>query len=129
MITPIDKDEVKTTAERGPTVGRKPANAGVSAHLISPPSRILTEAARLRTETSYKAGSGRRVSTTPRSRSHARLLTGELRLVVNQEKSHVVTSVELEFLSFAFVKSRATINVTTKCHPQVQAAHSRDHWP
>lgn len=31
--------------------------------------RILTSAARLRTETSYKAGSGRRVSTTSRSRS------------------------------------------------------------
>ena len=31
--------------------------------------RILFKAARLRTETSYKAGSGRRVSTTSRSRS------------------------------------------------------------
>ena len=31
--------------------------------------RILTKAARLRTETSYKAGSGRRVSTTSQSRS------------------------------------------------------------
>ena len=31
--------------------------------------RILTKAARLRTETSYKAGSGRRVTTTSRSRS------------------------------------------------------------
>ena len=33
--------------------------------------RILTEAARLRTETSYKAGSTRRVSTTSQSRSQA----------------------------------------------------------
>jgi RNA-directed DNA polymerase len=46
--------------------------------------------------------------------SVTRYLTGELHLVVNQEKSRVVTSVEFEFLSFAFVKSRATINVATK---------------
>jgi RNA-directed DNA polymerase len=46
--------------------------------------------------------------------SVTRYLTGELRLVVNQEKSRVVTSEESEFLSFAFVKSRTTINVTTK---------------
>ena len=41
-------------------------------------------------------------------------LTDRLRLVVNQEKSHVVASVEFEFLGFAFVKSRATINVAAK---------------
>ena len=41
-------------------------------------------------------------------------LTGTLHLVVNQEKSRVVTSEEFEFLSFAFVKSRATINVAMK---------------
>ena len=37
----------------------------------SPPGHILVKAARLRTETSYKAGSTRRVSTTSRSRSQS----------------------------------------------------------
>ena len=46
--------------------------------------------------------------------SVSRYLTDQLRLVVNQEKSRVVTSTEFEFLGFAFVKSRATINVATK---------------
>ena len=46
--------------------------------------------------------------------SVSRYLTDELRLVVNQEKSHVVASEEFEFLGFAFVKSRATINVAAK---------------
>jgi RNA-directed DNA polymerase len=46
--------------------------------------------------------------------SVTRYLTGELRLVVNQEKSRVVMSEEFEFLGFAFVKSRATINVAAK---------------
>ena len=41
--------------------------------------RILTSAARLRTETSYKAGSGRRVSPTSRSRSQTPVqVNGEL---------------------------------------------------
>ena len=41
--------------------------------------RILTKAARLRTETSYKAGSTRRVSTTSRSRSQSVVqVNGEL---------------------------------------------------
>jgi RNA-directed DNA polymerase len=34
--------------------------------------------------------------------------------VVNQEKSRVVASAAFEFLGFAFVKSRAAINVATK---------------
>jgi len=46
--------------------------------------------------------------------SVTRYLTDKLRLVVNQEKSRVVTSEEFEFLGFAFPKSRATINVSTK---------------
>ena len=46
--------------------------------------------------------------------SVTRYLTDKLRLVVNQEKSRVVTSEEFEYLSFAFVKSRATINVAAK---------------
>ena len=47
--------------------------------------------------------------------SVTRFLTDKLRLVVNQEKSRVVVaSEEFEFLGFAFRKSRATINVSTK---------------
>ena len=46
--------------------------------------------------------------------SVTRYLTDKLRLVVNQEKSRVVASEEFEFLGFAFHKSRATINVSTK---------------
>ena len=46
--------------------------------------------------------------------SVSRYLTDELRLVVNQEKSRVVASAEFEFLGFAFVKSRATVNVAAK---------------
>ena len=41
-------------------------------------------------------------------------LTKTLRLVVNKEKSRVVTSDEFEYLGFIFVKSRATINVSPK---------------
>jgi len=46
--------------------------------------------------------------------SVSRYLTNTLRLVVNQEKSRVVTSDEFEYLGFVFVKSRSTINVSPK---------------
>lgn len=46
--------------------------------------------------------------------SVSRYVTGTLHLVVNQEKSHVISSQEFEYLGFAFVKSRATINVAAK---------------
>lgn len=46
--------------------------------------------------------------------SVSRYLTDILRLVVNQEKSRVVASATFEFLGFAFVKSRATVNVAAK---------------
>ena len=46
--------------------------------------------------------------------SVSRYLTDELRLVVNHQKSRVVTSEEFEYLGFAFVKSRSTINVAAK---------------
>ena len=44
----------------------------------------------------------------------SRYLINTLRLVVNQEKSHVVASTEFEFLGFTFAKSRASINVAAK---------------
>ena len=58
------------------------------------------------------AKSARAASRIMTSVSH--YLTKTLRLVVNEEKSRVVLSTEFEFLGFAFVKSRATINVSPK---------------
>ncbi|MCA9166037.1 MAG: group II intron reverse transcriptase/maturase [Planctomycetales bacterium] len=46
--------------------------------------------------------------------SITRFLTSELRLVVNQEKSRIVASDEVEYLGFAFRGSRATIQVANK---------------
>jgi len=46
--------------------------------------------------------------------SVTQFLTDRLRLVVNQEKSRVVACEEFEFLGFAFRKTRATINVSSK---------------
>ena len=43
-----------------------------------------------------------------------RYLTSKLHLVVNLEKSRLVTTEELEYLGFRFVGSRATINVSQK---------------
>lgn len=43
-----------------------------------------------------------------------RYLTEQLRLVVNQEKSHVVSHEQFEFLGFSFPKSRGNINVAPK---------------
>jgi RNA-directed DNA polymerase len=43
-----------------------------------------------------------------------RYLTTKLHLVVNLEKSRIVTTEELEYLGFCFVGSRATINVSKK---------------
>ena len=46
--------------------------------------------------------------------SVAHHLTRKLHLVVNLEKSRIVTAEELEYLGFRFVGSRATINVSPK---------------
>jgi RNA-directed DNA polymerase len=43
-----------------------------------------------------------------------RYLTRKLQLVVNLEKSRIVTTEELEYLGFRFVGSQATINVSQK---------------
>jgi RNA-directed DNA polymerase len=43
-----------------------------------------------------------------------RYLTRKLHLVVNLEKSRIVTTEQLEYLGFSFVGSRATINVSGK---------------
>jgi RNA-directed DNA polymerase len=46
--------------------------------------------------------------------SVSRYLTNTLRLVVNHQKSRVVTSDEFDYLGFIFVQSRSTINVSPK---------------
>ncbi|MBX3420471.1 MAG: group II intron reverse transcriptase/maturase [Pirellulaceae bacterium] len=43
-----------------------------------------------------------------------RYLTRQLHLVVNLEKSRIVTTEQLEYLGYSFVGSRATINVSAK---------------
>jgi hypothetical protein len=54
-----------------PAVGRKPANALRKCRPdLSPSTAFSPRPARLRTETSYKAGSTRRVSQSSQSRSH-----------------------------------------------------------
>jgi RNA-directed DNA polymerase len=47
-------------------------------------------------------------------RSITRYLTEHLRLVVNEEKSQVVSCEQFEFLGFSFPKSRGNINVAPK---------------
>ena len=69
MITPIDKVRGEGNCS-GVTQGGKEACECVRKDRpVFAVGRILTQAARLRTETSSKAGSVRRVGTTPRSRS------------------------------------------------------------
>jgi hypothetical protein len=70
MIAPIDKvrgeGNCARVTERGEEACERVRKRRVC---YSPPGRVLTKTARLRTETSYKAGSVRRVSPTSRSRS------------------------------------------------------------
>ena len=66
------KHEVRATAGGRPTVGRKPANALRKCRPDeTPPAAFSPRPARRRTETSYKAGSTRRVSQSSRSRSQS----------------------------------------------------------
>ena len=46
--------------------------------------------------------------------SVSRFLTEKLRLVVNRQKSRVLTADEFEYLGFIFVKSRRSLNVSPK---------------
>ena len=71
MTAPIDK--VRGEGNRGRVTDRgKEARECVRKYRPDcAAGRILTQAARLRTETSYQAGSTRRVSTTSRSRSQS----------------------------------------------------------
>ena len=80
MTAPID--QVLDEGNCGRVTGRGEEACGcVGKRRVcpSPPGHILVKAARLRTETSYKAGSTRQVSTTSRSRSQSVLqVNGEL---------------------------------------------------
>ena len=76
MISPIDQVRGEGGHRRAALVGGRVTDRGEEAcecvRKYRPDfaaDRILTSAARLRTETSYKAGAARRVSTTSQSRS------------------------------------------------------------
>ncbi len=69
MIAPIDKVRGEGNCGRATDRGEEACECVRKCRPDFAVGRILTKAARLRTETSYKAGSVRRVGTTPRSRS------------------------------------------------------------
>ena len=71
MIAPIDQVRGEGNCGRATDRGKEACECAVKLTNPVVVSRILTSAARLRTETSYKAGVARRVSTTSRSRSQA----------------------------------------------------------
>ena len=75
MIAPIDKVLDEGNCGRATDRGEEACECTIGVSIDG----ILVKAARLRTETSYKAGSNRRVSTTSRSRSQTLdLVNGEL---------------------------------------------------
>ena len=79
MIAPIDKVREEGNCGRVTDRGEEACECVRKCRPDFAAGRILTKAARLRTETSYKAGSGRRVSTTSRSRSQTPVqVNGEL---------------------------------------------------
>ena len=79
MIAPIDKVRGEGNCGRATDCGEEACECVRKCRPDFAVGRILTKAARLRTETPYKAGSGRRVSTTSRSRSQTPVqVNGEL---------------------------------------------------
>ena len=79
MIAPIDKVRGEGNCGRATDRGEEASECVRKCRPDFAVGRILTKAARLRTETSSKAGSGRRVSTTSRSRSQTPVqVNGEL---------------------------------------------------
>ncbi len=79
MIAPIDKVRGEGNCGRATDRGEEACECVRKCRPEFAVGRILTKAARLRTETSSKAGSGRRVSTTSRSRSQTPVqVNGEL---------------------------------------------------
>ena len=79
MIAPIDKVRGEGNCGRVTDRGEEACECVRKYRPDIAAGRILTSAARLRTETSYKAGVARRVSTTSRSRSQTTTqVNGEL---------------------------------------------------
>ena len=79
MIAPIDQVRGEGNCGRATDRGEEACECVRKYRPDFAVGRILTKAARLRTETSYKAGSGGRVSTTSRSRSQTPVqVNGEL---------------------------------------------------
>ena len=79
MIAPIDKVRGEGNCGRATDRGEEACECVRKYRPEFAAGRILAKAARLRTETSYKAGSVRRVSTTSRSRSQTPVqVNGEL---------------------------------------------------
>ena len=79
MIAPIDKVRGEGNCGRATDRGEEACECVRKCRPDFAAGRIPTKAARLRTETPYKAGSGRRVSTTSRSRSQTPVqVNGEL---------------------------------------------------
>ena len=79
MIAPIDKVRGEGNCGRATDRGEEACECVRKYRPEIAVGRILTKAARLRTETSYKAGSGGQVSTTSRSRSQTPVqVNGEL---------------------------------------------------
>ena len=79
MIAPIDKVRGEGNCGRATDRGEEACECVRKCRPDFAAGRILTKAARLRTETPYKAGSGRRVSQSSRSRSQTPVqVNGEL---------------------------------------------------
>jgi len=79
MIAPIDKVRGEGNCGRVTDRGEEACECVRKCRPEFAVGRILTKAARLRTETPYKAGSGRRVSQSSRSRSQTPVqVNGEL---------------------------------------------------
>lgn len=79
MSAPIDKVLDEGNCGRATDRGEEACGCVRKCRPVDAVGRIHVKAARLRTETSYKAGSGRRVTTTSRSRSQTPVqVKGEL---------------------------------------------------
>jgi hypothetical protein len=88
MIAPIDKARGEGNCARVTVGGEEACECSIAVASGS----ILAIAARLRTETSYKAGSVRRVSTTSRSRSPS---TGQVKGELVQRKITFLSAPDL----------------------------------
>jgi hypothetical protein len=104
MIAPIDKVRGEGNCGRVTDRGEEACECVRKYRPDIAAGRILTSAARLRTETSYKAGVARRVSTTSRSRSQTTTqVNGEL---VQRQITHLSGETCIAPRSKACLKAR-----------------------